>query len=109
MRAVGYCRFSSENQRDGFSIEAQKAAIRDFCSKNKIELLDFYIDEALTGTNDKRPTFQRMIDDSSDHLFEAVIVHKLDRFSRNVTDTAIYKNHLLKLRSYSIFQKSHQL
>lgn len=96
MRAVGYCRFSSENQRDGFSIEAQKAAIIDFCSKNKIELLDFYIDEALTGTNDKRPAFQRMIDDSSDHLFEAVIVHKLDRFSRSVSDTAIYKNHLAK-------------
>lgn len=31
--AVGYCRFSSENQADGFSIKAQKNAINEFASK----------------------------------------------------------------------------
>ena len=29
----GYCRFSSENQADGFSIEAQKNAINEFASR----------------------------------------------------------------------------
>lgn len=31
--AVGYCSFSSENQADGFSIEAQKNAINEFASR----------------------------------------------------------------------------
>ena len=48
MRAVGYCRFSSENQSDGFSIEAQKKAIEEFATKEGYELLRFYVDEAKT-------------------------------------------------------------
>ncbi len=46
-----------------------------------------YIDMALTGTNTDRPNFQRMIEDAKKGLFDVVIVHKMDRFSRNVRDT----------------------
>ena len=48
MIAVGYCRFSSDNQADGFSIEAQKNAIIEFCKKEGHDLLRFYVDEAKT-------------------------------------------------------------
>ena len=48
--AVGYCRFSSENQADGFSIEAQKNAINEFASRMGYAIIRFYVDEAKFGT-----------------------------------------------------------
>ena len=39
----------------------------------------------------RRPAFQEMIKDSDKHLFDMVIVWKLDRFSRDRYDSARYK------------------
>lgn len=94
MRVVAYCRYSSENQRDGYSIEAQKRAIDEYCAKEDHIIIDYYIDEARTGTNDSRDAFQDMINDSAGKHFKAVVVHKLDRFSRERYDSAIYKKKL---------------
>lgn len=90
MKVVGYCRFSSEGQKDGYSIEAQTEAIRSYCEINNHTLLRFYIDEAKTGTQDDREGFLDMIDDTKSGEFEAIVVHKLDRFARNRYDSAIY-------------------
>lgn len=91
---VAYMRYSSENQRDGYSIEAQKAAIEAFCQQNGYNIVHFYKDEAKTGTLDNREEFQQMISDAADGNFQAVIVHKFDRFSRDKYDNAIYKREL---------------
>ena len=91
LRAVAYCRYSSEGQRDGYSIEAQLNAIKTFCERENIELVNQYIDEARSGTNDNRESFQKMITDSSKNQWDYVIVHKLDRFARDRYDSAIYK------------------
>ena len=106
-KAVAYCRYSSELQRDGYSIEAQLHAIEEYCLKENITLVDKYIDEARSGTSDERESFQKMIRDSSLHNFELVIVHKLDRFARDRYDSAIYKK-LLKdngVRLVSVLEK----
>jgi site-specific DNA recombinase len=94
MRVVGYCRFSSENQRDGYSIEAQKRAIEDHCEREAYTLVDWFVDEARSGTNDDREAFQSMIADSASKRFQAVVVHKLDRFARDRYDSAVYKKKL---------------
>ena len=103
VRAVAYCRFSSDNQRDGYSIEAQLSAIRSYCDSEGLVLVHDYVDEARTGTNDRRDAFQQMISDSSSGEFDCVVVHKLDRFSRDRLDFAIYKkilkDHNVSLRS----------
>lgn len=88
LKAVAYCRFSSSNQREE-SIDAQLRAITRYIenSDGKYRFIDQYIDMALTGTNTDRPNFQRMLEDAKKGLFDVVIVHKMDRFSRNVRDT----------------------
>ena len=48
----------------------------------------------MTGTNDNRPDFQRMLKDSAKKSFNFVLVYKLDRFSRNKYETAIHKKTL---------------
>lgn len=90
---VAYARFSSDNQREE-SIDAQLRAIRQYCQQHDYILLDTYVDEARSATTDDRPAFQQMIKDSASGDWSAVIVHKLDRFSRNRYDSAIYKKQL---------------
>lgn len=94
MVVVGYTRFSSDAQRDGFSIEAQVRAIKDYCKRMNFDLKKVYIDEACTGTNDDRDEFQQMIKDSNDKGFQGVVVHKFDRFARDKYDSVIYKKKL---------------
>lgn len=92
-KAVAYCRFSSDNQREE-SITAQYRAIKKYCDDNNIALIKMYKDEALSAKTDDRPQFKQMIRDSDKKLFDYVIVHKLDRFSRNRYDSAIYNKKL---------------
>lgn len=53
--------------------------------------MDEYIDRAISGKTDNRPSFQRLIKDSEKGNFDAVIMYTLDRFARNRYDSAIYK------------------
>jgi len=93
--AVSYARFSSDNQRDE-SIAAQQRAIHEFAKSNKIVIAHEYVDRAKSATSDDREQFQQMIKDSSQHNFQFVIVHKLDRFSRNRSDSLGYRVELKK-------------
>jgi site-specific DNA recombinase len=104
-KAVAYARYSSDNQRQE-SIDAQMRAIREYCDRKKLLLTAAYTDEAKTGTNDKRKQFLQMIADSKEKKFDVVIVHKLDRFSRNRYDSAIYKRELRKnnVKVYSVLE-----
>ena len=92
--AVIYARYSSHNQRD-VSIDQQVKADREFAERRGLKIIDIYADRALTGTNDNRPEFQRMIEDSKKGAFQYVIVYSLDRFARDRYDSVVYKR-LLK-------------
>ena len=92
-KIVIYARFSSENQREE-SIDAQLRACKDYAKNHKYLVVGEYVDRAFTGTNDNRPEFQKMIEDSRKGNFELVLVHKLDRFSRNVEQTIRYISEL---------------
>lgn len=94
MDVVGYCRFSSEAQRDGYSIEAQVRAINEWAAREGHTVKKFYIDEAKSGTSDNREDFQNMIADSANGTFSAVVVHKLDRFARDRYASAVYRHKL---------------
>ena len=89
--AVLYARYSSHNQRE-VSIDDQLKVCRDFCEREKIDVVSVYTDAAMTGTNDKRPDFQRMIRKAPESDY--VVVYKLDRFSRDKYDAPIYKKKL---------------
>ncbi|MDE5765500.1 MAG: recombinase family protein [Ruminococcus sp.] len=95
MKVALYARFSSDNQRSE-SIDAQARAMNSFCKQNHWQIVATYTDEARSATTDNRPQFQQMITDSSKGLFDIILVHKLDRFSRDRYDSAIYKKRLKK-------------
>lgn len=106
-KAVIYARYSSDNQREE-SIDAQIMAIKEYASKNDFTIVRIYIDEARSATTDNRPEFLNLIRDSKSELFEAVLVHKLDRFARNRYDSAFYK-HQLKTHGVNVVSVLEQL
>lgn len=95
MKVVIYARYSSENQSEE-SITAQLRACKEYARRTKLKVVDTYIDRAKSARSDKRPAFQRMIADSEKHTFDAIVVHKLDRFSRDRFDHAVYRRKLKK-------------
>ena len=93
--AVAYARYSSDKQQES-SITVQLAAIRKFCEAQKIELIHEYVDEAQTGTNANRKDFQEMVKAAPDKQFQLVVVHRMDRWARNVDDARYYKKYFAK-------------
>ena len=90
---VIYARYSSDRQTEQ-SIEGQLHVCYDYAKRNNMLVLDEYIDRAMTGTNDNRHSFQKMLKDSSKRAWDFVLVYKLDRFSRNKYEMAMHRKTL---------------
>ena len=87
MRAAGYFRVSTEDQVEGWSLEAQRKSFEEFCQAKGWEIVSCYADEgksAWTDSISKRPGFRRMLEDAKSASFDVVVTHTLDRFSRNL-------------------------
>jgi len=105
--AVIYARVSSEEQVQGYSIQAQLRACREWAEKHGYTVAKEFLDEGYSASRnlDKRESFKEMLGDSASksHLFDIIIVHKLDRFSRDslesFTSKAILKRHKVRLIS----------
>lgn len=94
-KAVIYARYSSHGQQEQ-SIDGQLRDCYSYAAREGYLVVGEYIDRALTGRNDDRPDFQRMIADAAKKQFQYVIVWKLDRFARNRFDSAVHKATLKK-------------
>src|SRR5215213_5595754 len=92
VRVFGYVRQSKTEEADeSHSIAAQEHAIRDHVTEQGYILVDLYIDADLSAHVEsiaKRPAFKRMLDAIANHEAEAVIVHELSRWSRNIAISA---------------------
>ncbi len=86
-RAAVYHRVSSEEQVEGYSLDAQQRATTAYCQAHGWDLVREYRDEGKSARTDnltKRPAFSRMIADAEYGRFDVIVVHKLDRFARNL-------------------------
>ncbi len=99
MRAGLYARVSTEEQTEGYSIDAQRRAFQALCQGRGWIAEHEYLEEgksARTEDINKRPVFKEMMADALARKFDVVVVHKLDRFSRNLRITLEYFDKLLK-------------
>ena len=86
MRAVAYIRVSDLSQVDGNSLDAQERLFKELCKSRDWEQGRIYREEGKSAHTDsisKRPVFRQLLDDSRDNQFDIVVVHTLDRWSRN--------------------------
>lgn len=72
----------SVDKKDSVSIESQIEECKKLCSAN----IKVYQDKGYSGKNTERPQVRELIKDIESGIIEKVIVYKLDRISRNITD-----------------------
>lgn len=90
MRPAGYTRVSSESQVEGFSLDAQRRAITNYCSLHGWDEPAFYEDAGVSAWSDEvaaRPAFARLLADVAAGSVDVVVVHRLDRFARSIIVT----------------------
>ena len=71
--AAIYARYSSGRQTEQ-SIDGQIHVCMVYAERNGIIIVGTYIDRAMTGTNDNREQFQKMLKDSDKKPFDYVLV-----------------------------------
>lgn len=98
-RVVTYCRVSSEEQAEkDISIPAQRKAIHRWVEQSGDSLVQDFVDEGISAyaPADKRPGFCGMVNFCRKHKVDHILVHKLDRFSRNREESILFKSLLRK-------------
>ena len=90
MRAVAYIRVSSVSQVEGYSLSAQERLFHEYCKGKGWEAGTVYREEGRSAHHEaigKRPVLKMLLDDAAKRDFDAVVVHTLDRWSRNLKAT----------------------
>ena len=98
-RVVACARVSSKEQAEKeLSIPAQLKAIRKYSQDKNYKLVAEYLDEGKSAKTADRTTFQKMIAlaKKQNRHFDAIIVHKFDRFSSRGKCTSFIKPYTKK-------------
>ena len=87
-----YCRLSVDDQTTGESesIQTQKALLADYCKQHSFRIVDYFIDDGVSGTSFERPEFQRMLGAIEAGQINTVICKDLSRFGRNYYEAGMY-------------------
>ncbi|MDD5511190.1 MAG: recombinase family protein [Dehalococcoidales bacterium] len=93
MKVALYARVSSDAQDTDLSLSAQLRALREYAQRKGYEVVREFIDEAESGRSGNRPAFKEMIalGKVKEPPFEAILVWKLNRFTRSRVDSITYK------------------
>lgn len=82
-----YCRVSTENQIENYSIDEQKARLHAFCKAKGWRVGETFVDAGYSGGNLERPALKSLLERVRQNRYSAVVVYKLDRLSRSQKDT----------------------
>jgi site-specific DNA recombinase len=99
MHVALYARVSTTRQADNdLSIPDQLRQLNDWCKANGHLVVHEFIEPGASATDDKRPVFQRMIQEAlqKSPAFEAIIIHSLSRFFRDGIEFGVYERKLKK-------------
>jgi site-specific DNA recombinase len=94
LRCAVYTRKSSEEglEQEFNSLHAQREAGIAYIASQKSEgwiaLADYYDDGGISGGTLERPALQRLLRDIEAGMVDVVVVYKIDRLSRSLTDFA---------------------
>jgi site-specific DNA recombinase len=105
MRLALYSRVSTEEQRDGQTIESQIAELEQFARAQSWVIVDSYKDDGWSGSVMGRPELDRLRDDARRGRFQAVLINDVDRLARDVAHLAIIKRDLEVHKVQVVFRK----
>ncbi len=79
-------KFTGKGESIGNQVELCREYVRNFFGDEAAQGCVVFEDEGFSGGNLKRPAFQRMMEEVRKHKFRAIVVYRLDRISRNISD-----------------------
>ena len=107
-RALIYCRVSTKEQaEEGSSLATQERACRDYAGTHGFEVAAVFVEHGESAKTADRTELQKLLLRCADKAggVAAVIVHKLDRLSRNTDDYSqirlLLRRHGVEIRSAS--------
>jgi site-specific DNA recombinase len=104
LRAKGYIRDSTLDQRNGFGPDIQRHNIERFAQSYGLILGDHWYTEFVSGRSvKKRYEFQSFLQDARSDLFDVLLVDHTSRFGRNQSDCRKYKDELQSLEKIVVF------
>src|ERR1051325_7385125 len=105
LRVAIYARVSTEEQKEGQTIDSQVAELERFAASQGWEVIDVYKDEGWSGALLARPQLDRLRDDATKGVFDAVLINDVDRLARDVTHLGVVKRDLERHGVQVIFRK----
>ncbi len=104
-RAVIYCRVSSKEQVDNFSLTSQERLCREYCERNGYEVDKVFVEEGESAKTANRRSLLRMLDycGKAKGRISVLVVYQLSRFARQAKDHHAVK---AKLASFGITLRS---
>lgn len=98
-----YARVSSDEAEPEKSLQNQITHYEEVISQNpEYDLIEIYYDFGISGFKEKRPGFQKMMEDARAHRFELIITKSITRFARN-TGTVLNATRELKGLGIGVF------
>lgn len=92
-RAAIYVRVSTIEQGEGYSLEGQRQACRDYCDRHGYRVGRIF-QETGSAKDDDRPAFQYLMHLASLGQFDVLVVWKRDRYFRNAVEAGFYESRL---------------
>ncbi len=105
LRLAIYARVSTEEQREGQTIDSQISELEYFARDKAWPVVGTYKDEAWSGGVMERPALDRLRDDAQKGLFDGVLINDVDRLARDVSHLGIIKRDLERNGIRVIFRK----
>ena len=90
-----YARVSTDDQ----SCSLQLDEMRAFCERMNWKIYGEYVDTGFSGSTDKRPQLAKILTDARRRRFDCLIVWKLDRFGRSVSN---FVRHMEDLTAWGV-------
>lgn len=90
--AAIYCRLSKDDLSHGesSSIQTQKAMLTKYITDNNWHIVDYYVDDGISGTTFERDGFKRLLDDIEAGKINMVVTKDLSRLGRDYLKTGYY-------------------
>jgi len=90
-------KFTGKGESIGNQVELCKEYVRNMFGEEYVDRCVVFEDEGFSGGNLQRPDFKRMMEEVRKHKFKAIVVYRLDRISRNISDFTGLIDELTKL------------
>lgn len=90
MKVAIYCRLSEEDRNKQFetddsnSIQNQKAMLTQYADEQGWDVYEIYSDDDYTGSDRRRPAFNRLLKDAEERKFNIVLCKTQSRFTREL-------------------------